>query len=105
MSDEVSDVVVVALLTICVSAVEVDPRLLRIAAIDRGDAVAACVSDKVVKLAAPPASVTADPRLVAPSLNCTVPVGEAPVTVAVKVTAWPTMLGLSDEIRAAVVTA
>ena len=61
------------------------------------------VSDEVVKLATPPASVTADPRLEAPSLNCTVPVGEAPVTVAVKVTAWPDRLGLSDETRVVVV--
>ena len=55
------------------------------------------VSDEVVKLAVPPVSGTADPRLVAPSLNCTVPVGEAPVTVAVKVAAWPDRLGLSDD--------
>jgi hypothetical protein len=63
------------------------------------------VSDEVVKLATPPASVTADPRLEALSMNCTVPVGEAPVTVAVKVTAWPGALGLSDDTRLVLVAA
>ena len=58
----------------------------------------------VVNDAVPPESVTADPKLVAPSLNCTVPVGEAPVTVAVKVTAWPDRLGLSDDDRLVLVT-
>src|ERR1035437_5517258 len=39
------------------------------------------------------------------SVNCTVPVGAAkfPVKVAVKVTGWPWMAGLSDEVRVAVV--
>jgi hypothetical protein len=55
-------------------------------------------SDEVVKLATPPTSVTADPRLEPSSMNCTVPVGEAPVTVAVKVTGWPNTLGLSDDV-------
>ena len=63
------------------------------------------VNVEVVKLALPPASVTGVPRLVAPSLNCTVPVGEAPVTVAVKVTAWPDRLGLSEEVSDVVVEA
>ena len=39
------------------------------------------VSDEVEKLAVPPVSGTADPRLEAPSLNCTVPVGVLPMTV------------------------
>src|SRR6185437_12869755 len=39
------------------------------------------------------------------SLNCTVPVGLLPVTVAVNVTLWPNVDGLSDEARAVVVGA
>ena len=60
------------------------------------------VNAEVVKLAAPPASVTGVPRMAAPSLNWTVPVGDAPVTVALKVTAWPGTLGLSEEVTAVV---
>ncbi len=45
------------------------------------------------------------PSTVAPSLKVTVPVGEAPVTVAVNVTACPAWLGLSDEVSAVVVPA
>jgi hypothetical protein len=60
------------------------------------------VSDEVVKLATPPLSGIT-PSTVAPSLNVTCPVGEAPLTVAVKVTDWPTVLGLSDEVTTVVV--
>ena len=44
------------------------------------------------------------PRVVAPSVNVTVPVGVplAPATVAVKVTGWPKVEGLSDETRVVV---
>jgi hypothetical protein len=56
------------------------------------------VSDEVVSVATPPLS-GAVPRIVAPSLNVTVPVGEVPVTVAAKVTAWPTLLGFGEELR------
>ena len=41
------------------------------------------------------------PSAVPPSLKVTVPVGVPPglLTVAVKVTAWPTSLGFFDEVR------
>jgi len=45
------------------------------------------------------------PSPIAPSLKVTVPVGDAPATVAVNVTAWPASLGLSDEARAVLVPA
>src|SRR5262249_22286940 len=45
------------------------------------------------------------PSTVAPSLKVTVPVGEAPVTVAVKVTGWPKLLGLAEEVMVVVVAA
>src|SRR5438105_1003851 len=35
----------------------------------------------------------------APSLNATIPVGAAPVTIAVNTTFWPTALGLIDDVR------
>ena len=38
-------------------------------------------------------------------MNCTVPDGEPPVTVAVKVTDWPDVLGLSEEVSDVVVEA
>ena len=48
-----------------------------------------------------------DPILVAPSKNVTVPIGvpEAVVTVAVKVTLWPNVEGLFDEVIDVVVVA
>src|SRR5260221_1960375 len=62
------------------------------------------VSEEVVNAAAPAASA-AVPITVAPSLNVTVPVGvPAPLlTVAVNVTACPTLLGLTEDARAVVV--
>ena len=56
------------------------------------------VSEEVVNEAAPAAKV-AVPIAVPPSKNVTVPVGvpEAPVTVAVNVTACPTELGLTED--------
>jgi hypothetical protein len=61
-------------------------------------------SKEVVNAAAPAVSV-AVPIKVAPSLNVTVPVGVpvALVTEAVKVTAWPTLLGLTEDASAVVV--
>src|SRR5258708_4812485 len=62
-------------------------------------------SEGVVNVATPlPLSVPL-PSAVAPSLNVTVPVGLAPVTVAVKVTACPKLLGLADDVSAVVVAA
>ena len=58
------------------------------------------VSAVVVRVAAPPLSAEL-PRLVAPSKNSTVPVGELPpLSVAVKVTDSPTVAGFSDEVSA-----
>jgi hypothetical protein len=41
------------------------------------------------------------PRVVVPSVNVTVPVGvpPVPVTVAVKVTCWPSVDGFGEEMR------
>jgi hypothetical protein len=64
------------------------------------------VSDEIVSVATPPPANVALPSAAAPSLNVTVPVGVPPplVTVAVKVTAWPIWLGLSEEISDVAVT-
>ncbi len=64
-------------------------------------------SDKaeVVRLAEPAVKVC-DPRLVVPSKNVTLPVGEPdPVTVAVRVSAWPNTGELGDFITVVVVGA
>ena len=57
-------------------------------------------SADVVKLACPLLSV-AEPSAVAPSLNVTVPVAVPllAATLAVKVTAWPTVDGFADEVN------
>ena len=54
------------------------------------------------EVAVPLLRVTGEPRLLPPSLNCTVPVGVpelggAAKTVAVKVTAWPKDEGFADD--------
>jgi predicted small secreted protein len=61
-------------------------------------------SDEVVNVATPAASM-AVPRAVAPSLNVTVPMGVPAllVTVALKVTACPTLLGLTEDVSVVVV--
>ena len=58
--------------------------------------------DEVLKAADPLFTVTGAPRLVVPSLNCTVPVGVpepggTTETVAVKVTGWPNTEGFADD--------
>src|SRR5260370_32871979 len=62
-------------------------------------------NDEEVIAAVPLLTVTGEPRLVTPSLNCTVPVGVpepggTAETVAVKVTAWPKVDGLLFEVTA-----
>ena len=54
-----------------------------------------------------PVSATAEQplMLLAPSRKATLPVGATPVTVAVKVTDWPTVDGLSELASAVVVAA
>jgi hypothetical protein len=47
----------------------------------------------------------AAPRLVPPSLNVTLPVALAGVTVAVRLTVWPTAAGFGEEVRTVVVPA
>ena len=54
------------------------------------------VNVDVVRVATPAARVTREPRLAAPSMNWTVPVGLFPVTVAVNCTGWPTITGFTD---------
>ena len=55
----------------------------------------------VVKVAWPAVRATGAPRLVTPSLNCTVPVGvpDPVVTVAVKLTDWPATDGFGPAER------
>ena len=58
-----------------------------------------------MQLAAPWESVTAAHSGVPPSVNVTVPVGLAPLTVAVSVTELPRNAGLDDDTSAVVVVA
>jgi hypothetical protein len=57
----------------------------------------------VFDVAEPDTSVTGVPKLVPSIANCTVPVGELPVTVAVKLTDWPYADGFELEVTAVVV--
>src|SRR5215470_3365052 len=68
-------------------------------------AVSVVVAHWAVRLLPLPVSVTAEqpPIELAPSLKFTAPVGEVPVTVAVKVTFVPTVDGFSDVPRVVVV--
>ena len=98
LSEELTVVEVPALFTVCVSADEVmplkslDPPYTAVILLDPPG------TAEVVSLAILPLSVP-DPRVVAPSLKVTVPVGVPPdeVTVAVKVTAVPYVDGFKDE--------
>ena len=90
-----------AWLTVCVSVDDVLPRKLELPPYC---AVIECVpapSAAVVNVATPPLRVPV-PSVPPPSRNVTVPVGVPPplLTVAVKVTDWPEVLGLSDDMRA-----
>ncbi len=64
-------------------------------------------SDEVEKVATPEPFRVPVPRVAAPSLNVTVPVGVPPaeLTVAVNVTIWPKTEGWADEVSAVVVVA
>ena len=67
----------------------------------------AVVEQVAVRVLPEPPSATAEQplMLLAPSRNATFPVGATPVTVAVNVTYWPTVDGLSEEASAVVLTA
>ncbi len=56
-------------------------------------------------LALPPDSATGMPIGLPPSVNVTVPVGDCPETMAVKVTDWPAADGLSDDVKATLLAA
>ena len=108
MTDEATLVVEAALFTTWVRVAEVDPAKLGLppyTAVTEWDP---ALSEDVVKVAWPlPVNVPV-PMEVALSKKVTVPVGTAvfplgPVTVAVKVTDCPPVVGLADEARAVVV--
>src|SRR5450432_2750001 len=61
------------------------------------------VSALVLHAACPAATATSLHRIVAPSVNVTVPFGVPPETVAVNVTDCPTVAGLADDTSAVVV--
>jgi hypothetical protein len=63
------------------------------------------LSEDVVNVACPAPLSVPVPSVVAPSLNVTVPVGFDPVTVAVKVTACPRVLGFCEDCSVVVVGA
>jgi len=100
-------VVVLALFTVWMSAADVLPLKLLSPAYW---AVIECPPTErlvVEKVATPFELRAADPSAVPPSRNCTVPVGfaapEDGVTVVVKVTAWPYVDVLAEEVTAMVV--
>src|SRR5258708_33719260 len=59
-----------------------------------------CDRFDVVSVATPVVTATGVPSGVVPSENCTVPVADAGVTRAVKVTAWPAVDGFAEEVSA-----
>jgi hypothetical protein len=85
--------------TCCVSVFEVDaalfvsPLYVALIACDPADSV------DVAHSAVLPLNATDAQIVVAPSLNVTLPVGDCPVTLAVKATLWPAVLGLVALIR------
>ncbi len=95
---EVTVVEVLAWFTVCVGKEPVLPAKL---VSPLYTAVMLCVpadKDEVARVAVPLLNVTGKPRLLPPSLNCTVPVAVPGVTVAVKVTGWPKTDGLLSEV-------
>ena len=105
LSDEVTELVVPSLLTVCVKAEEVLGLKLALplyVAVMEWEATA---SVEVLRVAWPAPSKVEVPNVEAPSLNVTVPVGTPPleVTVAVKVTGWLKTEGLAEELTVVVV--
>lgn len=103
LSEEESFVVVVVLgITTCCSTVEVAAALFAspeyVAVSEWIPAVRVEVLHVAVRLSPMPVRATALHSTVAPILNVTAPVGIVPVTVAVKVTFWPNVDGLSEEV-------
>ena len=106
LAEEVTAVFVTVVpgsLTVCVSAAEVEVAKfespLYIAVMLWGPA----VSDEVTRLARPPERGRTE-SVASPSRKLTVPVGAfaVPATVATRVTAWPVVDGLMEELRVVV---
>ena len=109
LSDEASAVVVAAGVTVWVSCARTVQEVRGAAAVGRRDRVGPTVSvARGERGLALPLRATLAARVVAPSVNVTVPslTGlPALVTVAVNVTVWPKVDGFADEARAVCVTA
>jgi hypothetical protein len=105
--EEVSVVDVVAVFTVCVTAGEVLPPQLLAPLVNTAEMLwTPRARVLVVKAAWPdPLSAVGPPIVALLSLKMTVPVGVKPVQegVAVKVTGWPTVEGVCDEITVVVV--
>ncbi len=87
--------------TVCTSTGEVAAALLGspeyVAVMLCVPAVSVALLHVAVRVLPVPVSATALHKMFVPSLKVTVPVGAVPVTVAVKVTLWPTIEGLREE--------
>ena len=86
----------VVLVTFVTANEVVDEVLLALPVSPPYEAVRLCAPEvvNVVEYVALPKLIWAEPRVVVPSLNVTVPMGLEPVTVAVKTTVCPTKAGL-----------
>src|SRR5581483_11874078 len=109
LTEDVTVVVVLAWLTVCVSVAEVLVVKLVSPAYTAVMAWPATAKAAVVNVAEPPESV-AVPSVVVPSRKVTVPLGvpvpgATAVTVAVKVTPWPNTEGLTEEVTVVVLLA
>lgn len=106
-ADDTSTVVVPAMFTVCMSVLDVLAEKLLLPPYAALIEWLPRLSVEVLNVAIPPLSVF-EPKVVAPSLKVTVPVGvpdpgATALTVAVKVTDWPKTEGFADDATAVVV--
>jgi hypothetical protein len=104
-TEETKAVLLVALLTTCVTVFDVDVALLPSPLYVAVIACDATLSVDSEQPALPLLKATAEHNVVAPSLNVTLPVGDWPVTVAVNVTFWPKVEGFTEETKAVLLVA
>ena len=96
LADELTVVVVLAVVTVWMRSAEVLPVKLPSPPYSAVIVWLPVANVEVANVARPAASVPV-PNVVAPSLKVTVPVADACETVAVKVTDWPNTDGLTEE--------
>src|SRR6185369_10092559 len=109
LADELTTLVVLALLTVCVKSADVLARKFPSPLYTAVTTCGPTLSELIAPLVAlPPLRLTGVPKSDPSILNCTVPLGvpdpgTLALTVAVNVTGWPNTDGLADELTTVVV--